>query len=100
MNIHMIPLNSLVPSSANVVDVAHQRRVALALHAGEHGPGPNGEAMSLTDSLPNHATGSRRLVVTALESRKSEVEQWLLETRKPVETDPTGAENGPHTTTL
>jgi replication initiation protein RepC len=38
------------------------------------------------------------LVVTALESRKSEVEQWLLETSKPVETDPTGAENGPHTT--
>src|SRR3984885_2262279 len=38
------------------------------------------------------------VVVKALEGRKAEAEQWLLETRKPVETDPTGAENGPHTT--
>ena len=38
------------------------------------------------------------LVVTALESRKVQVEQWLLETSKPVETSPTGLENEPHTT--
>jgi replication initiation protein RepC len=38
------------------------------------------------------------LVVKALESRRNEAEQWLREAQKPVETDPTGAENGPHTT--
>ena len=36
------------------------------------------------------------LVVKALESRKSDVEQWLRDVQEPVKTDPTGAENGPH----
>jgi replication initiation protein RepC len=38
------------------------------------------------------------LVATALESRKNEAEQWLREAAKPVNIDPTGAENGPHST--
>jgi replication initiation protein RepC len=38
------------------------------------------------------------LIVKSLESRKAEVEQWLREASKPVETSPTGLENEPHTT--
>jgi replication initiation protein RepC len=38
------------------------------------------------------------LIVKSLESRKTEVEQWLREVSKPVETSPTGLENKPHTT--
>ena len=38
------------------------------------------------------------LVVKSLENRKAEAEQWLRDTAKPVETDPAGSENRPHTT--
>ena len=38
------------------------------------------------------------LVVKSLENRKAEAEQWLRDTAKPVETDPVGSENRPHTT--
>jgi replication initiation protein RepC len=38
------------------------------------------------------------LIAEALERRKTEVEQWLREASKPVETNPTGLENEPHTT--
>jgi replication initiation protein RepC len=38
------------------------------------------------------------LVAKSLENRKAEAEQWLRDTAKPVETNPTGSENGPHTT--
>lgn len=37
------------------------------------------------------------LVVSSLERRKTEAEQWLRETNKPVKTDPEGTENRPHT---
>jgi replication initiation protein RepC len=39
------------------------------------------------------------LIVNAVEKRKAEAEQWLRDVSKPVETNPTGSENGPHTTT-
>ena len=47
-----------------------------------------------------HTTCSEDLALVAksLESRKAEAEQWLRDTNQPVKTDPTGAENGPHTT--
>jgi replication initiation protein RepC len=38
------------------------------------------------------------LVVKALESRKAEVEQWLRDASKPVDTHPSGLANEPHTT--
>ena len=38
------------------------------------------------------------VIAKSLENRKAEAEQWLRDTVKPVETDPVGAENGPHTT--
>jgi replication initiation protein RepC len=38
------------------------------------------------------------VVVKSLESRKAEGEQWLRDTAKPVEINPTGSENRPHTT--
>ncbi len=38
------------------------------------------------------------VVVKSLESRKAEAEQWLRDTARAVETDPTGTENRPHTT--
>ena len=38
------------------------------------------------------------VVAKALEGRKAEVEQWLHEASKPVETNPSGLENEPHTT--
>jgi replication initiation protein RepC len=38
------------------------------------------------------------LIAEALERRQNEVEQWLREASKPVETYPTGSENEPHTT--
>ena len=38
------------------------------------------------------------LVVTALEGRKNEAEQWLRDAAKPVEISPAGLENEPHTT--
>ena len=39
-----------------------------------------------------------QLIVRALESRKTEAEQWLRDMAYPVNPDPAGAENGPHTT--
>jgi hypothetical protein len=38
------------------------------------------------------------LAVRALESRKAEVEQWLRDASKPVNTNPSGLENEPHIT--
>ena len=39
------------------------------------------------------------LIVAGLERRKEQAEQWLRDTAPPVNPDPQGSENGPHTTT-
>jgi replication initiation protein RepC len=39
------------------------------------------------------------LIVVAVERRKAEAEQWLRNASKAVNLNPTGSENGPHTTT-
>lgn len=49
------------PDRVKVVDVAHQRRVALALHAGEHGPSPSGQRHEFfRRRLGNRGAGDRR----------------------------------------
>jgi replication initiation protein RepC len=64
-----------------------------------HWPRLKAEAADLT-AAGRRAGRSEELalVATALESRRNEVEQWLRDAAKPMEPDPTGAENGPHTT--
>jgi replication initiation protein RepC len=80
------------------------RQVGEALEA--LGPLPPGWSRLAAETADLVKAGRRaacseelELVVKALEGRKTEAEQWLRDMAQPVNPDPAGAENGPHTTT-
>ncbi|MBV9825340.1 MAG: replication protein C [Alphaproteobacteria bacterium] len=77
-----------------------------------------GEALAVLDAVPNawprleaetadllasarqvERSEDMALVVKAVERRKTDAEQWLRDASGPVETNPTGSENGPRNTT-